>query len=245
MLSLPLSSQSESGLAAASQAISILTITPQSSLTACLSLHLTQHGYKVATSDSLDATPLSYRHVDIILLDWSSSGQSSSTLCKQIRLVNRDAYIVVLLPAEDATPRRIQALNAGADDSLTMPLNYSELDARLQAYCRRIRANDGDIYRFADLTLNRQTREVYRGQHLIPLTAKEFDLLKYLLRHQQQVMTRDQILEHVWGYDFAGDSNIIEVYIRYLRIKLEVHNPSRLIHTVRYVGYVLREANGH
>lgn len=94
---------------------------------------------------------------------------------------------------------------------------------------------------FEDLKLNRLTREVYRNHQLIELTAKEFDLLEFLLRYSRQVVTRDQILENVWGYDFMGESNIIEVYIRALRIKLEANNPKRLLHTVRGIGYVLRE----
>ena len=91
------------------------------------------------------------------------------------------------------------------------------------------------------MILNRRTREVFRGKHSIDLTAKEFDLLEYLLTHPRQVFTRDQILERVWGYDFMGDSNIIEVYIRYLRLKLEDRGEKRLIHTMRGVGYALRE----
>lgn len=184
---------------------------------------------------------LQQRRSGVILLDWFEQGHSSFTLCKQIRLANPEVYVVMLIPTADLTCQRISALDSGADDYLIKPLWLDELDAKLRVYLRRIGATKRDIYRFADLTLDRYTREVYRGNHLIPLTAKEFDLLKYLLRHQQQVMTRDQILEHVWGYDFAGDSNIIEVYIRYLRLKLEAHNPTRLIHTVRYVGYVVRE----
>ena len=97
------------------------------------------------------------------------------------------------------------------------------------------------MLQFEDLSLNRRTREVFRGKRAIELTAKEFDLLDYLLRHPRQVYTRDQILERVWGYDFGGDSNIIEVYVRYLRLKLEESKEKRLIHTVRSVGYVLRE----
>ena len=100
---------------------------------------------------------------------------------------------------------------------------------------------DPDALQFENLKLDRRTREVYRGNRSIELTAKEFDLLEYLISHPRQVLTRDQILEKVWGYDFMGDSNIIEVYIRYLRLKLEAEGESRLIQTVRSVGYVLKE----
>ena len=94
---------------------------------------------------------------------------------------------------------------------------------------------------FEDLSLNRSTREVFRGDRAIELTAKEYDLLEYLISHPRQVLSRDRILEQVWGYDFMGDSNIIEVYVRYLRLKLEANNEKRLVQTVRSVGYVLRE----
>ncbi|MEY3827317.1 MAG: hypothetical protein RLZZ148_2136, partial [Cyanobacteriota bacterium] len=99
--------------------------------------------------------------------------------------------------------------------------------------------NNADFLQFEDLSLNLRTREVYRGQRAIELTVKEFDLLEYLLSHPRQVLTREQILERVWGYDFLGDSNIIEVYIRYLRLKIEGTGEKRLIHTIRSVGYVL------
>ena len=105
---------------------------------------------------------------------------------------------------------------------------------------RRNQPEDPEVFLFADLSLNRKTREVKRGDRTIELTAKEFDLLDYLISHPKQVLTRDRILEEVWGYDFMGDSNIIEVYIRYLRLKLEADSESRLIQTVRGVGYVMR-----
>ena len=111
----------------------------------------------------------------------------------------------------------------------------------MRAHLRRTQDGDEDVLQFEALKLNRKTREVHRGTRAIELTAKEFDLLKYLLRHPRQVFTRDQILENVWGYDFMGDSNIIEVYVRYLRLKLEENHEPRLIHTVRGVGYTLRE----
>lgn len=113
--------------------------------------------------------------------------------------------------------------------------------ARIRAHLRRTQETEEEWLQFEDLKLNRTTREVFRGNRAIELTAKEFDLLEYLLSHPRQVFTRDLILEKVWGYDFMGDSNIIEVYVRYLRLKLEENNEKRLIHTVRGVGYALRE----
>jgi len=146
-----------------------------------------------------------------------------------------------MLTARDEVQDRVAGLNAGADDYVLKPFSIEELLARVRAHLRRQQEDDQDVLQFADLSLNRRTREVFRGQRAIELTVKEFDLLEYLLSHPRQVYARDQILEHVWGYDFIGDSNIIEVYIRYLRLKLEENNEKRLIQTVRGVGYVLRE----
>ncbi|WP_148096694.1 response regulator transcription factor, partial [Aphanothece sacrum] len=145
-----------------------------------------------------------------------------------------------LLTAKDDISDRVAGLDAGADDYIVKPFSLEELLARVRAHLRRNQDENPNLLEFEDLSLNRSTREVYRGNRLIELTAKEFDLLEYLITHPRQVLTRDQILERVWGYDFMGDSNIIEVYIRYLRLKLEVNGEKRLIQTIRGVGYVLR-----
>ncbi len=131
---------------------------------------------------------------------------------------------------------------ASADrDRLQQPFSMEELLARVKARLRRTQPNDPYQLQFEDLILNGLTREVERGSQLIELTPKEFDLLDFMLGNSRPVITRDRILEKVWGYDFMGESNIIEVYIRALRIKLEASNSKRLLHTVRGVGYVLRE----
>jgi two-component system response regulator MprA len=121
------------------------------------------------------------------------------------------------------------------------PFSLDELMARIRALLRRHTTNNGEILRFRDLSLNTVTREVKRGNRSIELTAQEFDLLKLFLKHPRQVLARDFIYEKVWGYDFGGDSNVIEVYVRYLRSKLEADNQPRLVHTVRRAGYVLKE----
>jgi DNA-binding response OmpR family regulator len=146
-----------------------------------------------------------------------------------------------LLTAKDEVEDRVTGLDAGADDYLVKPFSIEELLARIRAHLRRNQEPDTDLLQFEDLSLNRRTREVHRGKRSIELTAKEFDLLQYLMSHPRQVFTRDQILENIWGYDFLGDSNIIEVYVRYLRLKLEHDSEKRLIHTARGVGYSLRE----
>jgi two-component system response regulator MprA len=132
-------------------------------------------------------------------------------------------------------------LDAGADDYIVKPFNLDELTARIRALFRRTQVERNQVYHFADLTMDSDSRQVTRGKRLVPLTAKEYELLELFLRHPRQVLTREVIFDRVWGYDFGGESNVLEVYIRYLRQKLELENESRLIHTVRSVGYVLRE----
>ncbi|MBE9047111.1 response regulator transcription factor [Pleurocapsales cyanobacterium LEGE 10410] len=177
---------------------------------------------------------------DLILLDWMLPGISGLEICRRLRQTG-DRVPIILLTAKDEVGDRVTGLDAGADDYVIKPFSIEELLARVRANLRREQHEDTDLLQFSDLTLNRSTREVFRGQRSIELTAKEFDLLEYLISHPRQVLTRDQILERVWGYDFMGDSNIIEVYVRYLRLKLEHQQEPRLIQTVRGVGYVLRE----
>jgi DNA-binding response OmpR family regulator len=164
-------------------------------------------------------------------------------ICRRLRSTGCQIP-VILLTAKDEIGDRVTGLDAGADDYVVKPFSIEELLARIRAHLRRIQEKEQStvILQFQDLSLNPQTREVYRGDRRIELTAKEFDLLEYLLSHPRQVFTKNQILENVWGYDFMGDSNIIEVYIRYLRLKLEEKGEKRLVHTVRGVGYALRES---
>lgn len=176
---------------------------------------------------------------DLLILDWMMPGLSGLDVCMRLRSTGIQAPII-MLTAKDEIPDRVTGLNAGADDYVTKPFSIEELLARVKAHLRRVHPDLPNFLEFEDLTLNRITRDVCRDRQLIQLTAKEFDLLEFLLRHPRQVLTREQILEQVWGYDFVGESNVIEVYVRALRIKLEADNPKRLIHTIRGVGYVLR-----
>ncbi len=203
-------------------------------------LHL--EGYQVTiASNGMDGLKIARdSSPDLLILDWMLPVISGLDLCLRLRKTGMEAPIIILT-AKDEIPDRVTGLNAGADDYVTKPFSMEELLARVKARLRRTHAQDLNIFTFEDLTLNCLAREVYRDSQLIELTAKEFDLLEFILHHTRQVLTREQILETVWGYDFMGDSNIIEVYIRALRVKLESANPKRLIHTVRGVGYVLRD----
>ncbi|NEQ43974.1 MAG: response regulator transcription factor [Leptolyngbya sp. SIOISBB] len=177
---------------------------------------------------------------DLILLDWMMPGLTGVEVCRRLRATGFKEPII-LMTAKDDVADRVAGLDAGADDYVVKPFSIEELLARVRAHLRRNQPQEVDALQFQNLILNRKTREVKRGDRDIELTAKEFDLLDYLMTHPRQVLTRDRILEEVWGYDFMGDSNIIEVYIRYLRLKLEAEGEKRLIQTVRGVGYVLKD----
>jgi DNA-binding response OmpR family regulator len=179
---------------------------------------------------------------DLIILDIMMPGLDGLEVCRRLRAEGWTELPILMLTAKDAVPDRVAGLDAGADDYLVKPFAFDELLARIRALLRRRRpADEGQVLRFADVVANPATREVRRGDRDVSLTAKEFDLLELFMRHPRQVLTRDTIYEHVWGYDFGGESNIIEVYIRYLRSKLEADGEPRLLQTVRGVGYVLRE----
>jgi DNA-binding response OmpR family regulator len=177
---------------------------------------------------------------DLLIVDWMLPGFLGVEICQRLRATGNRVPII-MLTAKDEVADRVSGLNAGADDYVTKPFSLAELLARVRAHLRRAQPKAPEVLQFSDLSINRLTREVFRGSRQLELTAKEHDLLEYLLEHSRQVITRDQLLERVWGYDFMGDSNIIEVYIRYLRLKLEENQEKRLIYTVRSVGYVIRE----
>jgi DNA-binding response OmpR family regulator len=220
----------------------ILLVEDDPKLAEFIKTELSLEGYHVTVaSDGMQGLTIAREaQPDLLILDWMLPGISGLDLCLRLRKTGVQAPII-LLTARDEVPDRVTGLNAGADDYVTKPFSIEELLARVKARLRRVHPEEPDVSEFEDLSLNRLTREVYRGTHLIELTAKEFDLLELLLRHPRQVLTRDQILEKVWGYDFMGESNIIEVYVRALRIKLEANHSKRLVHTIRGVGYVVRE----
>ena len=181
------------------------------------------------------------RAPEAIILDLQLPDIDGLEVCRRIRRAG-DATPILMLTARDAVNDRVEGLDVGADDYLVKPFDLAELLARLRALLRRRSLVDGDdaVLRFDDVTLNRSTREVKRGEHPIELTKIEFDLLELFLQHPRQVLTREQILDLVWGYSFDSGTNSLAVYIGYLRRKLEEAAAPRLIQTVRGVGYSLR-----
>ena len=221
----------------------ILIVEDEAKLAKFIQIELEYEGYQVTTAhDGLGGLSTARElKPDLILLDWMLPGISGVEICHRLRQTG-DRVPIIMLTAKDEVSDRVAGLDAGADDYLIKPFSIEELLARVRASLRRNQPEEDEaLLQFADLSLNRSTREVFRNNRAIELTAKEFDLLEYLISHPRQVLTRDRILERVWGYDFMGDSNIIEVYVRYLRLKLESDSESRLIKTVRGVGYVLKE----
>jgi DNA-binding response OmpR family regulator len=220
----------------------ILLVEDEIKLAKFIQLELSYEGYEVSlVHDGVEGlTTARELPVDLIILDWVLPRLSGIEICRRLRATGNKVPII-LLTAKDEVSDRVAGLDSGADDYLVKPFSIEELLARIRARLRKVPEIDINVLDFADLNLNRRSRQVYRGARLIELTAKEFDLLEYLLLHPRQVITRDRILEKVWGYDFMGNSNIIEVYIRYLRLKLEAMGEKRLVQTIRSVGYVLRD----
>jgi two-component system response regulator MprA len=202
------------------------------------------NGYEVEVArDGQEAlTRLAERRPDAIVLDVMMPRLDGLETCRRLRAAGEELP-VLMLTARDAVSDRVAGLDAGADDYLPKPFALEELLARLRALLRRTsRGGPADeVLRFADLTVQPATREVTRGDRPVRLTRTEFALLELLIRHPRQVLTRSLILEEVWGYDFPTTENSLEVYIGYLRRKTEAEGEPRLIHTIRGVGYALRE----
>jgi two-component system response regulator MprA len=179
---------------------------------------------------------------DLIILDWMMPRIDGIEVIHRLR-AEHNRTLVLMLTARDAIDNRVEGLQSGADDYLVKPFAPAELVARIHALLRRSETARGqDTLSFAGLTLDPVTREARRGDTLLELTPTEYSLLLLFLRHPRQVLEREQILASVWGYDFGGEDNVLEVYVGYLRKKTETGGQPRLIQTVRGVGYVLREA---
>ncbi len=220
----------------------ILIIEDDQAIVRVLKRSFTYEGYHVETAFDGEDGFKKYQQFrpDVIVLDWMLPGIDGIEVCDRIR-ANDDNLPILMLTAKDTTRDRVQGLDAGVDDYLVKPFEIEELNARVRALLRRTKPERSVILSFNDLQLDMTTRLASRAGRTISLTAKEYDLLELFLRHPKQVLTRDVIFDRVWGYDFGGESNVLDVYIRYLRQKIEEKGEIRLLHTVRGVGYVLRE----
>jgi len=220
----------------------ILVVDDDRKITALLRRALSYEGYLVDLASDGKAGLLSARDYspDLVILDVMLPTLDGLEVCRRLR--SDSTVPILMLTARDEVKDRVTGLNVGADDYLVKPFALEELIARVQALLRRYDGAVGKIMSFGDLRLDTGRRQAQRGQREIDLTTKEYELLALFLRHPRQVLTRDLILERVWGYDFGGEANVLEVYVSYIRNKLERNSDSRLIHTVRGAGYVLREA---
>ncbi|NYV63887.1 response regulator transcription factor [Bacillus sp. Gen3] len=227
---------------------SILVVEDEQKILRLLEIELEFEGYQVTkAADGLDAFER-YRSQkwDLILLDVMLPGISGIELLRRIRAHDQQTP-VLLLTAKNSVEDKVSGLDLGANDYITKPFQIEELLARIRAALRIHNRDMGQEENSEwiivdDLKLNEKSREIYRGEESIELTPREFDLLLYLLKNKRQVLNREQILEGVWGFDFYGDTNVVDVYIRYVRKKIDLPNKSPLIHTIRGVGYVIRES---
>ena len=220
----------------------VLVVDDDEGISAALRRALEYEGLKVSLAhDGYTALDEIRRTApDLVVLDVMLPGLDGVSVCQRLR-AERAGTLVLMLTARDAMADRVKGLDAGADDYLVKPFAYEELLARVRALLRRrlVPADDGRLA-FMDLELDPSAREVRRGDRLVDLTAQEFDLLRHFLGHPRQVLSRTQLLDAVWGLPAATASNVVDVYVGYLRTKLEASGEPRLLHTVRGVGYVLR-----
>lgn len=220
----------------------VLVVDDDRKITDMLRRTLTYEGYSVVTAaDGHEAlSQVQSQRPDVVVLDWLMPGLDGIEVAKRMRAA--DSAPILMLTARDAVGDRVKGLDSGADDYLVKPFAPAELLARVRALLRRTDTGDNESpLSFADLYLDPVTRETRRGSRSFELSPREFDLLSYLLRYPRRVLPRNRILQDVWGYDFDGYENVLEVYVGYLRTKTEADDEPRLIQTVRGVGYVLRD----
>lgn len=229
-------------IAEAERNLCVLVVETDETLANQVSLDLQESGYEaVVVPDVYSGVQYSQEiQPALIVVDRMLAGESGLELCTHLRKAGVRVPVLVLM-ARDTVDDRIACLEAGADDYFLKPYRSEEFLQRVRLYLQP-ETGVTEQLRFGDLVLDLATRRAIRHGRALDLTMKEFELLKYLMEHPREVLTREQILENVWGYEFMGESNVIEVYIRYLRLKIEDESHKRLIQTVRGVGYVLREA---
>lgn len=221
----------------------ILVVDDDLKITAMLKRSLEYEGYLVQVVHTGEDALIHVMgdSVDLIILDIMLPGLSGWETCREIRTHSK--VPIIMLTAKDEVEERVKGLDLGADDYVVKPFALNELLARIRAQLRRNQSvvDTEGMFTFTDIVLNRESRECQRGDHKINLRGKEFDILHYFMCHPNKVLSKDQILNQVWGHDYEGESNTIEVYIASLRSKLEEYNQPRVIHTVRGLGYILRE----
>ncbi len=222
--------------------IRILVVEDEPSLLKAISKRLQEEGYAVdsATDGESAMSLVEMIEYDCIILDLMIPVMDGMTFLKRLRDEGRVTPVLILTAIGDVSVK-VKGLDMGADDYLTKPFSFDELLARIRALLRRTTENRETVLRVGDLVLDTSKKVVMRGGRVIELTAKEYAILEYLMRNKGQVLTKLQILDHVWNYDFEYSSNIVEVYIRYLRRKIDDGFEKKLIHTVRGIGYTIRE----
>ena len=216
----------------------ILVVEDDAAILRVLQLELEHEGYEVEVArDGLAGLEKALKEPDLVILDLMLPKMDGLEVCSRVR--SKSAVPIIMLTAKDRIPDRVAGLDTGADDYLTKPFSIDELLARIRARLRE-KHPTSNVLEAADLVMDRDRHEVHRGGKPINLTAKEYALLEYLLLHRNKVHTRDELFNGVWGSDFLGDSNLIDVYIRYLRGKIDEDYEPKLIQTVRGVGYALK-----
>ncbi|RNF38502.1 response regulator transcription factor [Planococcus salinus] len=223
----------------------ILIVEDEKNIARVLELELTYEGYTIGVASTGSEALIQFREAewDLVLLDLMLPEIHGLDVLKRIRASDA-ALPVILLTAKSDVKDKVAGLDLGANDYVTKPFEIEELLARIRA-CLRMNSGSGgsDGYRFGNLELNEKTRDVSRNGRAIELTPREFDLLLFFMQHPGQVLSREQVLDAVWGFDYYGDTNVIDVYIRYLRKKVDAGEATSYIQTVRGVGYVLKEQN--
>ena len=220
----------------------VLVVDDDERIAAAVRRALSYEGYEVAVAHDGPTALSAVRNGDhdLVVLDVMLPGFDGVEVCRKLRAAGED-LAVLMLTARTEVPDRVRGLDAGADDYLVKPFAYEELLARVRSLLRRREPDQRDLLRFADLTIDVDGMEVHRGERRVDLTTLEFSVLEYFVRNPRVVLSRAKVLANVWGLDVETTSNVVDVYVRYLRQKLEADGEPRLIHTVRGAGYVMRD----
>ncbi len=220
----------------------LLIVEDEKDLNRIIAKRLEKEGYSIDTcfdgEEALDF--IAVGEFDAIIMDIMMPKVSGLDVLRKIRAQSNDTP-VILLTAKDSVSDRVAGLDAGAEDYIVKPFAFEELLARIRAILRKNSGNSTNIFSVADLTVDIQAHRVERGGNEIVLSAKEYDILEYLIRNKGIVLSREKIENHVWNFDYCGGTNVVDVYIRYLRKKIDENFEVKLIHTVRGMGYVLRD----